>query len=256
MKRALWTGAAALIAVAIVSPFLDAGFARPRIERALKRGLGRRVEIGRAYFSLFAGPGFTLEDVTIGEDPRAGIEPFAHVPSLGARVSLLGLLSRRLEFSNLTLGADTTINLVKTAAGPWNFQLLLGSAPAMAGAMPSIKMRGGRVNFKFGDSKSVFYFDDADFNISRSGTRSMELRFSGAPARTDRAGQDFGHFFVRGTWDPSRLDFNVELEPSSIDEVARLFDRGGFGLHGLLGLEARISGPPSKIEVAGQLQLT
>jgi hypothetical protein len=272
MKRLLWIGVVLVIAIGAAAPFLDADFFRPAIERSLERGLGRRVEIKKARFNLFTGPGFTLEDVTIYEDPRAGIEPFMFVSGVEARVRLLSLFSRRLEFSNLRLhqlDADhdkPNINLVKTAAGPWNFQFLLNSAPALSGAMPAIKMRGGRVNFKFADTKSVFYFNDADFDVAPSLDGSLDLRFSGAPSRTDRAAQNFGHFFVRGTWVSGasgvggtranqRLDMKVELERSALDEAAHLIDRRGLGLHGVVAFEAQLSGPPSHLEMTGHLQI-
>jgi len=259
MKRILLIALALVLALGLAAPYLDADFMRPKIERALERGLGRKVEVGKVYFNLFTGPGFKIDDVTIHEDPRAGIEPFAYVGTLEARVRLLGLLSRRFEFSSLRLG-DASINLVKTDAGPWNFQFLLGGAPVAAGntkntSMPSIRMRTGRVNFKFGDTKSVFYFNDADFDVTPSDDRSVELRFSGAPSRTDRAAQNFGHFFVRGRWSPQRLDMRVELERSAVEEVARLLDRRGFGLHGIVAFDAQLAGPPSNLEITGQLQI-
>lgn len=258
MKRYIVVAIAALVALGFAAPSIDINFMRPRIERAIQRGLGgRRVEVSGVYLNLLTGPGFTVEGVTIYEDPRAGIEPFIFVGELEARVRLLPLLSRRLEFSSLRLhegpnGEKPTINLVKTDAGPWNFQLLLG---AISGSMPSIKMHTGRVNFKFGDTKSVFYFDDADLEVSPYEDGSVELRFSGAPSRTDQAAQNFGHFFVRGKWDGSKLDMRVELEPSALEEVARLFDQGGFGLHGIVALDAQLSGPPSKLDVAGTLRV-
>lgn len=255
MKRLLIITALALTAIGLAAPYIEIDFVRPRIERALERGLGRRVEVEKAYFNLFTCPGFTLENVTIHEDPRAGIEPFAHVWSLEARVRMLSLLRGQLEFSSLRLGSDTGINLVKTSAGPWNFQFLLGGAQASAGAMPAIKMRGGRVNFKFGDTKSVFYFDRADFDVTPSETGSVDLRFSGAPSRTDRSAQDFGFFSIRGRWTRQRLDMKLELERSALDEVARLIDRRGFGLHGVIALEAQLSGSPAHLDVTGQLQV-
>jgi hypothetical protein len=260
MKRALWIGLALLVIIGVGAPYLDADFIKPRIERALERGLGRRVTVEKAYFSLFRGPGFTLENVVIHEDPRAGIEPFARVGKLEARVRLLAVLSRHLDFSTLRLsqgrlGEGTIINLVKTDAGPWNFQFLLGSAPAIAGSMPAIEMRSGRVNFKFGDTKSVFYFNDADLDVSPSDNGSVGLRFGGAPSRTDQAAQSFGHFFVRGSWSAQRVDMRVELERSSVEEVARLFDQHGFGLHGVLAFDAQLAGRPSNLEINGQLQI-
>lgn len=262
LKRSLWIGLALVVIVGIGAPYLDADFFRPAIQRALERGLGRRVDIGKVYFNLLTGPGFTLDEVTIYEDPRAGVEPFAYVGAVEARVRLLSLFARRLEFSSLRLHegpgpnrAQTSINLVKTDAGPWNFQFLLSSAPALSGAMPSIKMRTGRVNFKFADTKSVFYFDDADFDVAPSPDGSVEIRFSGSPSRTDRAAQNFGHFFVRGDWKGQHLDMKVELERSGLDEVAHLIDRRDLGVHGIVAFDAQLSGSPSHLDVNGELQI-
>jgi hypothetical protein len=255
MKRLIWIALVLIAGAGVAAQYFDAEFARPRIERALERGLGRRVEVGKVYFNLFTGPGFTVEGVTIYDDPRAGIEPFAHVWQLDARVNVLSLLRRKLEFSSLRLGESTDINLVKTAAGPWNFQLLLGSAPALAGSMPAIKMRTGRVNFKFADTKSVFYLSDADFDVAPSDDGSVELRLSGEPSRTDQAAHRFGHFFVRGRWNRESIDMRVELERSALEEVARLLDQRGFGLHGVIALDAQLSGAPSNLAVTGHVQI-
>jgi AsmA protein len=253
MKRAIILVTLVAIALGVAAYFLPVDFLRAPIERALERGLGRRVEIGEIHFNLFTGPGFTIDSVTIHEDLRAGIEPFAYVDTLEARVRVLSLFFRRLEFSSLRLG-DATINLVKTDAGPWNFQFLLG-ASANSFAMPAIRMRGGRVNFKFGDTKSVLYFNDADFDVSPAGDGSVELRFSGAPSRTDRSAQDFGHFFVRGEWTGQQWDMKVELERSALADLAQLLNSRDFGLHGIVALEAELSGPPSHLAVTGQLQI-
>jgi hypothetical protein len=259
MKRLIWIAVVLIAGAGAAAQYFDAEFARPRIERALERGLGRRVEVGKVYFNLFTGPGFTVQDVTIYDDPRVGIEPFAYVPRLEARVNPIALFRRKLEFSSLRLDQSvddkTDINLVKTAAGPWNFQLLLGSAPALSGSMPAIKMRTGRVNFKFADTKSVFYLSDADFDVSPSDDGSVELRLSGAPSRTDQAAPSFGHFFLRGKWNRETLDMRVELERSALEEVALLLDQHGFGLHGVIALDAQLSGAPSNLAVTGRLQI-
>jgi hypothetical protein len=254
MKRAIIIALLLILAIGLAAPHFEIDLFRPKIARALERGLGRRVEVGPVHFSLFTGPGFTVDDVTIHEDGRAGIEPFAYVGQLEARVQLLGLFRHRLEFSSLRLH-DASINMVKTDAGPWNFQFLLSSAPASAGAMPAILMRGGRVNFKFGDTKSVFYFSNADLDVAPSRDGSVELRFAGAPSRSDRPAQDFGNFFVRGVWSAQKVDMRIELEKSALEEVARLIDRRGFGLHGVIALDARLYGPPSQIALAGNIQV-
>ncbi|MEO8097985.1 MAG: AsmA family protein [Acidobacteriota bacterium] len=247
-------------ALAAIAPYLPAGVFRGRVEQALARSLNRDVNIvGDVRFTFFPagpvpGPGFTIENVTIHEDPRAGIEPFAHMQELGASIRILSLLRGRLELSGINLG-DASINLVKTTEGPWNFQYLLNNLARQDSAMPALRMRAGRVNFKFGDTKSVFYFNEADLNLDPS-TGGIELRFSGAPRRSDHTKQDFGRFFVRGTASASNhLDFQVELQQSSLEETLRLMDPQGFGVHGVLAFDARLTGDPSKLNVEGKLQI-
>ena len=87
---------------------------------------------------------------------------------------------------------------MKTDAGPWNFQFLLSSAPASAGAMPAIKMRGGRVNFKFGETKSVFYFRRRGSGCGAVDGWVGGAALCGGAVASDRSAQDFGNFFVRG----------------------------------------------------------
>jgi len=253
-KRLLIFALLGVVAAGFAAPHFEIEWARPRIAAALERGLGRKVEVGKVHFNVFTGPGFTVDEVTIHEDARAGIEPFAYVGTLEARVELSGLLRRHLSFSSLRL-IDASINLVKTGAGPWNFQYLLNGAQAVAQERPSLKMRGGRVNFKFGDTKSLFYFNDADLDVTPANDGSVELRFAGAPSRSDRSAQDFGHFFVRGTWSPRNVDLRVELEKSALDETARLIDPRGFGLHGIVALDARLTGAPSHLDVTGNMQV-
>jgi AsmA-like protein len=264
MKRAWITAALAVAVTAAAAVYVPLNFLRPGVERALGRGLGRRVEIANVYLAAFPAPGLSLDGVTIHEDPRAGIEPFAYVQTLEARLAPLGLLRGRLNFSSLRFG-DATLNLVKTDEGPWNFQFFLdraasgvarGSTPA---ELPSIKMRSGRVNFKFGQTKSVLFFDDADVDVSPGGGGTMELRFSGVPSRTDRSAQNFGHFFLRGTSVASaqgqKMNLSVELEPSALDAVAHLFAPGGYAAPGVVALEAQIGGVASHLAVTGELQL-
>jgi hypothetical protein len=231
-------------------------FLRPAVQRALERGLGRKVETGSVYLNLFGAPGLKVEGVTIHEDPRAGIEPFAYVDSLDAGVRWLSVLRGHLDFARVNLN-DATLNLVKTDAGPWNFQMLLDETSRKSGPVPSIRMRGGRVNFKYGDTKSVFYFDDADLDVAPS-DGSVELRFGGAPARTDRTARDFGRFYVKGDWSTRgapQMQLDVDLEKSSLDEISRLIDPYGFGLHGIVAMQAQVSGAPSALLVSGQVQI-
>jgi hypothetical protein len=256
MTRKLIILAIVIAAVGLALPYAPVDFLKAPLEHALERGLGRKVDVDNVSLTLFSGPGFSLDGVTIHEDPRAGIEPFVYASTLDARLDPLALLRGRLEFSSLNLN-DATFNLVKPDDAPWNFQLLFNQAPSIR--LPALKMRGGRVNFKFGQSKSILFFDDTDLDISPDAAGALDLRFSGAPARTDRSAQSFGHFFVRGTAAPSRagqqLNLRIELEPSSLDAVAHLFTQSGVDLKGIISLDAQVSGEPSRLDVNGTVRL-
>lgn len=260
MKRALKIAVPVLVALIALAPYIPAFFLRSRVEAALAASLNRPVNVGDVRFSFFPngpvpGPGFALENVTIHEDQRVGIEPFAYMAEMGASLRILSLLTGKLELSGINLD-EANINLVKTAEGQWNFQYLLNSLKSQDGSIPAFRMRGGRVDFKFGDTKAVFFFKDADLDISPRGDGSMDVRFSGEPSRTDHTAQDFGRFFIRGEYTAAnKLDLQVELQRSSLEETLRLMDPQGFGVHGILALNGHLTGEPSKLEMTGNLEL-
>ncbi len=258
MKRIVIIAVLCLVAAGAAAPFLPMEFLKPGIARALERGLGRPVEIGAVYLSLYSGPGFSLESVTIHEDPRAGIEPFAYAGAVDARVDFLGLLQGRRGFSNLRF-TDATINIVKPDRAAWNFQMLM-DAGGPAAAMPSIQMRAGRVNLKLGQTKSVLYLDDADLDVQSAGAgKSVEVRLSGIPLRTDRPRQNSGHFFLRGTATAAPagkvLTLDVDLEPTSLESLARLAGIDAVPLQGAVSGRARLSGPASALTVDGAVRV-
>lgn len=257
LRVAFYTVVAVAI-LAALAPYIPAAFLRTRVEATLSRSLNRAINIGDIRFTFFPagpvpGPGFALENVTIHEDPRAGIEPFAYMQELGASVRVLSLLGGHLELSGINLG-NASINLVKMNDGQWNVQYLLDGLKDTA--MPAFRMREGRVNFKFGDTKSVFFFNAADIDVAPGVTGAMDLRFSGEPSRSDHTKQDFGRFFIRGTSSAAgKLDLSVELQRSSLEETLRLMDPQGFGVHGILALNGRVTGPPEQLTLTGTVDI-
>ncbi|HYK18907.1 MAG TPA: AsmA family protein [Bryobacteraceae bacterium] len=250
-----------LIAGAI-APRLSTERIRPRIQSALEAALNRPVQIGAVHLNLFRGPGFTVERVVIADDPSAGIEPFAYVESMRARVRLTSLLAGKLAFSSLYLDAPS-MNLVRTAAGGWNVQALLDRpavAQPVASAIPDIQISGGRLNFKFGDTKSVFHIRDADLEIFPNEHGDLVIRFAGVPARTDRGSQTFGQVSARGLLHangtgPEQLTMGLHLEHTAISEMVHLFDTRDLGVHGYAIAEAQLAGPLDKIGITGSLNI-
>ena len=264
LRRVLWVALAAVVAVGVLAPYLDADRMRPRIQAALVTAFHRPVEIGAAHLNLFSGPGFTVENVVIEDDPAAGIEPFAHVERMQARVQWLSLLRGKLAFSSLRMDSPS-VNLVKLQAGPWNIQQLLDHSSAINSGqgrnVPDIQIRDGRLNFKFGDTKSVFYISAADIDVYPNQSGDVVIRFSGAPARTDRGSQNFGELSARGILHSSpnaedQLNMGLRLERTAISELARLFNGSDMGVHGFAIANARLAGPLSRLEITGDLNIT
>jgi hypothetical protein len=237
----------------------------PRIQSGLEHALHCKVKFDKVNFNFLPGPGFAVDEVVIYDAPSADLEPIAYVSSLEMRVGLLSLLGGKMEFTNLRL-VEPSVNLKRTSKGGWNVQPFLSHAMISAGQSSQgldIQVRSGRLNFKFGEEKSVFYITDADLDIETS-SRSpggFEIVFSGAPARTDRAAQGFGRLTGRGVWKPaanseSEVDFKVTLQKSSIGEITVLIAGRDFGIHGLAASEASLVGPLSNILVTGHAVLS
>jgi hypothetical protein len=256
---AIWLGIALLLGAAVLPPLVNADRFAAGIRRSLERELGRAVEVGQVRVHLFPTPGFTVGNVVIGEDPAWGLEPVAYVTALYARPKLSSLWTGRLEFASLEL-SEPSVNLVRVTgsdgAARWNFEPLL--ARAVAARLPDIGIVDGRINFKSGDAKSVFYFTNTQASIDTpSGTGAdWRVRFSGEPARTDRAAHGFGRLEGSGRWRPNgSLHLDLRLEKSAVAEMITLVSGGDVGVHGLCSARLRLAGKPDGLKIAGLLQI-
>lgn len=264
VRRWLVIAVLAVVAFGLAAPRVSADRFRPRIQAALEAALHRPVTVGAVHLNLFSGPGFTVEDVLIDDDPAAGMEPFAHVEQMQARIRWSSLLSGHLAFSSLRLDTPS-VNVVKMRAGPWNIQPLLdrhaGAGAVPHDALPDIQIRGGRIDFKFGDTKSVFYISDADVDVYPNENGQVVIRFSGAPARTDQASQSFGELSARGLLESgsngeNQLSMGVHLDRTAISELTRLFHGSDLGVHGYVFADAKLAGPLSKLDITGDLNIS
>jgi len=253
-----------VVAIGLAAPRLNADRFRPRIQAALEAALNRPVHLGAVHLNLFTGPGFTVDDVLIDDDPAAGIEPFAHVESMQARIRWTSLFAGHLAFSSLRLDTPS-VNVVRMPSGPWNIQPLLDHRPQSSAprryAIPDIQIRGGRIDFKFADTKSVFYISDADVDVYANENGDVVIRFSGAPARTDQASPSFGELTARGLLQSGangedQLSMGVHLDRTAISEITRLFHGSDIGVHGFVLANAKLAGPLSNIGITGDLNIS
>ena len=250
-----------LAAAAVAAPYFGADGFAATIQQELERTLGRKVEIhGESHFRLLPRPGFSVADVVIHEDPKIGVEQFAYVPVLHVDVGASSIWRWRIEFASLRLDSPS-INLMKAADGRWNVQSLAERARREAvGSLPGIEVSEGRLNFKLGDLKSVYYLAETDLSVEASSAQRLSLRFSGVPARTDRPAHGFGRLSGRGSialpeHGPGRLELSLALERTAAAEILTLVQGRGAGLGGFVRSQARLVGGWSNIEISGRMEL-
>ena len=262
-------GMAALLSVAgIVAPRLNADRYGQRLKWSLQRSLGREVEIGQVHFSLFPTPAFSVErsdsgkpGIVIHEDPSIGIEPMAYVETMRVRPSLWSLLSGRFVVASISFQDDVSINLTKTGPasefGRWNFASFMN--PSVMSNTPAIHVRNGRIHFKFGDTKSVFYLTETDLDISPPKARGGGWRVycSGKPARTDRPNQGLGSFTLSGRWyvAPERVDMDLQLDRTGLAELSALVRGQAGAIHGTVSSQLHFAGAINNIGIQGRLTI-
>jgi len=188
-----------------------------------------------------------------------GVETFAWIngpdSSLDARLTLKSLWTGKLEWSSLRLN-QLHVNLVKLDSGRWNFEPLL--TPRLVSALPRIEVVGGQINFKFGDTKSIFYIGNVDLDATArpGGGADFGLQFSGEPARTDRIAPMFRQSLTgRGRLRPDLVNLDLELENSALSELSALIYGRDVGVHGTVRSRVQLSGPPNAIQITGRVQV-
>lgn len=253
------------VAAVFMAPIISADSFRPTLEKHLEDVLRSPVEIGKVQFTLWGGPGFRIANVEIADSPDISAEPFAYVTEVRLRLALESIWKRSIVVSRITL-VQPSLNIAKGPGGAWNYQRLLrrsvGNAPELGRQLPELLVESGRINFRDGLVKSVYYFRNADLRIADEGiggdARVMEFRAE--PARTDSYAPRFGSILGKGRWRPEagangELDLDVGIERSPIGELASLLGISRVGLSGYATARAHLSGPAEKLNVRGSLEM-
>ncbi len=251
-----------LLGIGILAPSLTADQYGRRLQASLERSLGRRVEIGKVRFNLFKGPGFSVDKVIIYEDPAIGIEPVAYIEEPGSMEvvpSIWSLLGGRFVISSIRLD-EASINLTKSGPasewGRWNFASFIN--PSVIRTVPAIHVRNGRIHFKFGDTKNVFYLTETDLDISPTGVSGdWKIQCSAKPARTDRSAQGLGSFTLKGRWYAAigSVELDMRVDRAALGEVTALLNGQDAGVHGTLSSRVHLAGPLNNLGITGRLDI-
>jgi len=258
--KILLKSAACLLALYIVgalaAPQISADSYGQRMRASLERALGRKVEIrGPVRFSLFRGPSLSAGEVVIHEDPAIGIEPAAYMDSITVRPSLWALVRGRFVIASIRL-EDATLTLAKSGDN-WNFNSFIDRS--VMSAAPAIHVRNGRINFKFGDTKSIFYLMNTDLDITPPGSLGggWSVSCKAEAARTDKPALGLGSFAVGGMWylGPERVDLELRLDRAQLGELAVLMSGQAGGVHGVVASRLHLAGPLDGIGILGRLNV-
>ncbi len=265
--RTRWIAVAALCgAIYAIPRVFEPERFRSSIRAGLEQALGRKVEInGEIAYLAVPRPGFSVSNVVIHEHPSVGSEPFAYVEELRFHVALSGLPRGRVELAGVRLDSPH-INLMRLGDAGWNFQPFLDHAlgpKSGAGTLAAIEVREGRLNFKSGDTKSVFYLDATDLTVEAANPPDhFSIRFEGEPARTDRHSRAMGRLSGRGmliaggtSGAESRIEIGLTGTRTSISELVTLAEGRAIGLGGFVTSRLKLSGPLSAVELEGELEL-
>jgi hypothetical protein len=243
----------------IVPSFTPKAYGR-RLQASLERALGRRVELGKVRFSVFKGPGFSVDSVVIYEDPAIGMEPVVYIEEPGSMEvtpSVWSLLGGRFVIASISLNG-ASINLTKSGPaaewGRWNFASFIDLAAIRTA--PAIHVRDSRIHFKFGDTKNVFYLTETDLDIAPSGA-DWKIDCSAKPARADRAAQGLGLFTLKGRWygELGRVDLDLRSERAALGELTALMTGHDAGVHGTLTSRVHFAGPLNNLGINGRLNI-
>ena len=262
--RGIGAALAVLLVIGLGAPYVTADQYGKRLQTSLETALGRHVELGNVRFSVFKGPGFSVDRVTIYEDPSIGIEPVAYIEppngSLEVAPSIWSLLGGKFVIASIRL-EDASINLTKSGPasewGRWNFASFVN--PSVIRTAPAIHVRNSRIHFKFGDTKSVFYLTETDLDISPAGSLGRDWRIvcSAKPARTDRPQQGLGSFTLKGRWygELERVNLDLLVDRAGLGEVTALLRGQEGGVHGTLSSQLHLAGPLQNIGITGRLNI-
>ncbi|HMF63085.1 MAG TPA: AsmA family protein, partial [Edaphobacter sp.] len=122
--RFLYLGVVTLLLLIFVPPLVNLGRYQRRVATSIGNSLGRPVHLDRVSLTLLPLPGFTIENLVVGEDPAFGSEPIIRANSVHATLRFSSLWRPHVEFSTISF-TDPSVNLVHAADGRWNIEGVL-----------------------------------------------------------------------------------------------------------------------------------
>lgn len=263
-----------VLAAAFVLPLININRYQRMVADTIARSLGHPVHLGSVKLQLLPRPGLAISDFVVDENADFGAEPLLRAPAVTVSVRLASLWRAHLEVSRIDLD-EASVNLVHNNGGQWNFASLLEQASRMSNAptaqrrssstprFPYIQFKSARINFKSGNEKKGFSFENADLSIWLDNPKQWRLRFEAQPARTDLdlEQEDTGLMRVEGSLDraPDLTEMPVKLHAewirAEMGQASRMLFDDDLGWRGDLRAEADIAGTLRDLHLTTRLRV-
>ncbi|HEU4637180.1 MAG TPA: AsmA family protein [Edaphobacter sp.] len=270
--RFLYLSIVAVLLLIFIPPLVNIGRYQRTIATSISRSLGRPVHLDRISLTLLPLPGFTIENLVVGEDPDFGSEPIIRANSVHATVRISSLWRRHVEFSTISF-TEPSVNLVHKADGRWNIEGILLQASRIETAptaqrhagpaprFPYIEASGARLNFKQEQEKLPFSLVDSDFALWLPDPHQWHLRLRAHPTRTDLNVSDTGTIeleAVLGAGPSLRqvaLNLQGQWREAPLGEATRVLFGRDAGWRGNMSMAANIRGTFGESAVTTRLTL-
>lgn len=268
-----------LLLLLLLPSLIPADQYRALIAAKASEALGRPVGVGAARLMVLPAPGAEVSDLSIGEDPAFGREPFLRAKAIQVRVAVLPLLSGRLEVTRAIIEGPR-LSLLRSPRGEWNVTSLGGEArpgrearpaqaarpgpPAPAVPLPLFPFRldltEGAVVIRDLERRSTLAVGNLEVSLRQGeGRRPTSLRL-----RATLGEQRSAAVSVTGEAGPWQADGDLKDVPISLevkarrlspDHLAPVLDLAALGVSaaGAADLDLRLSGMVGAAKVEGSL---
>jgi hypothetical protein len=274
-RQFLYAALAILVVLALVfgPPLVNVSRFQRRIATSISNSLGRPVHLDRVSLNLLPLPGFTIQNLVVGEDPAFGAEPIIRANQVRATLRFSSLWRRQIEFSTISF-SDPSVNLVHTSNGRWNIEGILEQASRIETAptaqrragpaprFPYIEATGARLNFKEDQEKLPFSLIDSEFALWLPDPHQWHFRLRARPTRTDTSVSDTGTIELESTLSatpaPGQVPINLQGQwrNAQLGQATLVLFGHDAGFRGEMNLSANIRGTLAESAVTARLRLS
>ena len=272
VRKAILVVALLLVAAWWVPSFFSAERYRRQLEAGLQQTLHRPAQFSALSFRFLPHPGFSIENVMLGEDPAFGSEPFARIERMACDIRWRSLWHSGFQCSALHLD-HPTLNAVRNARGQWNLEtFLVQSGIASTAALPhlasveasdlDVDATGARINFKVGENKKPFAITDLRAQLRFDAAQHLvRYHLTGSPVRTDLSLPTPGPLELEGEWTPAKglagpLSATLRARRSLLYDWTPLLCGRNPEIYGVIDADIRLTGSLRMVKVEADAQVS